>query len=58
MDIFTNLATLRPFVAYLLFFVFFMGLTLTVSFVIRRFTNYEMRKRTTIWLAFFWVLSG
>ena len=45
MDIFTEIATLRPLVAYLLLFCFFMGLTLTASLAIHRFTEFQMRKR-------------
>lgn len=45
MGIFTEIAALRPLVAYLLLFCFFMGLTLTASLAIHRFTEFQMRKR-------------
>ena len=58
MDIFTELAALRPLVAYFLLFCFFMGLTLVSSPAIRRFTDYQMRRRHNDIAGFFFGVVG
>jgi hypothetical protein len=58
MGIFTEIAALRPLVAYLLLFCFFMGLTLTASFAIQRFTEFQMRQRHNEIAGFFFGVIG